>query len=76
QVQPVARLDVELWRGKKRIGLLARLRDLLPGRVSMGLTGRAPDGSRLRRGTYRVELLAVPPSSGRVSRRSVEFTIE
>jgi hypothetical protein len=76
QVQPVARLDVELWRGKKRIGLLARLRDLLPGRVSMGLTGRAPDGSRLRRGTYRVALLAVPPSSGRVSRRSVEFTIE
>ena len=76
QVQPVARLDVELWRGKKRIGLLARLRDLLPGRVSIGLTGRAPDGSRLRRGTYRVQLLAIPPSSGRVSRRSVEFTIE
>src|SRR5207247_4175855 len=44
QVQPVARLDVELWRGKKRLGLLARLCDLLPGRVAIGLTGRKPDG--------------------------------
>ena len=41
-VQPVARLDFELWRGKQRLGLLARLRDLLPGQLALGLTGRRP----------------------------------
>jgi subtilisin family serine protease len=76
QVEPVARLDVELWRGKKRLGLLARLRDLLPGRVAIGLTGRNPDGGLLRRGTFRIRLLAVPTSEGPRTRQTIDFRIE
>ena len=42
-VVPVLRLDVELWTDEgKRLGLLTRLRDLLPGRYAIGLTGRGP----------------------------------
>jgi minor extracellular serine protease Vpr len=76
QVQPVARLDVELWRGKRRLGLLARLRDLLPGRVAIGLTGRNPEGGLLRRGKFRIRLLAVPTSEGPKTRQTIDFTIK
>ena len=42
------RLDVELrTAGGKRLGLLARLRDLLPGRYAFGLTGHGPTGQLL-----------------------------
>ena len=40
QVRAVELLDVELWRGGTRLGLLARRRELLPGRYTFGLTGR------------------------------------
>ena len=53
QLRPLSRLDVELWRGGKRIGVLARLRDVLPGRYAFGLTGRGPRGARSPRGAYR-----------------------
>jgi Subtilase family len=76
QVQPVKRLDVELWRGRVRLGLLARLRDLLPGRVAMGLTGRDPDGTVLRRGKYTIKLLALPTTNGAVTRKTIDFKIE
>ena len=76
QVQPLARLDVELWRGGKRLGLLARLRDLLPGRVAIGLTGRNPEGGRLRRGKFQIRLLAVPTSSGPITRQTIDFRIK
>ena len=47
-VVPVLRLDVELWTDDgKRLGLLTRLRDLLPGRYAIGLTGHAPGGKVL-----------------------------
>jgi hypothetical protein len=75
QVQPLARLDVELWRGKERLGLLARLRDVLPGQVAIGLTGRDPDGNRLPVGRYRLQLLAVAPAGQSVTRRLIEFRI-
>ncbi len=61
QLQPLARLDVELWRGRKRIGLLARLRDILPGNLAFGVTGRGPRGGELARGRYRLRVVAVPP---------------
>ncbi len=61
QLRPVARLDVELWRGGKRLGLVARLRDVLPGRYAFGLTGRGPGGRPLAAGAYRLRVLAVPP---------------
>jgi len=61
QLRPVARLDVELWRGGKRLGLLARLRDVLPGRFAIGLTGRGPGGGGLPKGPYRLRIVATPP---------------
>jgi hypothetical protein len=75
QFQPVTRLDVELWRGKKRLGLLVRVRDLL-ARVQIGLTGRDPDGRRLRKGEYQVHLVAVPTSGGLAVRRTIGFRIK
>jgi minor extracellular serine protease Vpr len=76
EVHPVARLDVELWHGGERLGLLARLRDLLPGRVAIGLTGRDPDGVRLDPGRYRIRLVATPTSTGPRTSRTIGFTIK
>jgi minor extracellular serine protease Vpr len=60
-VEPVGILDLELWtQDGKRLGMLARLRDLLPGRYAFGLTGRGPNGKVLKPGTYVVRLLAQP----------------
>ena len=75
QVHPVARLDVELWRGRERLGLLARLRDLLPGRVAFGLTGRDPEGVVLEPGRYRIRLLAFPTSDAPATARTIPFRI-
>jgi hypothetical protein len=61
QVRPLSRLDVELWRGEQQVGLLARLRDVLPGRFAFGLTGRGPRGGVLAKGLYRLRIVAVPP---------------
>jgi hypothetical protein len=76
QVHPVGRLDVELWHAGKRIGLLARLRDLLPGRVAIGLTGRGPGGKLLAPGRYQVRLLAFPTSKGLTTSRTIPFRIK
>jgi subtilisin family serine protease len=75
EVLPVSHLDLELWRGDERMGRLARLRNLLPGRYTFGLTGRGPGGRRLDPGRYRLRLLAYPPGDGRPSRQNVGFVI-
>ncbi|MGB2952107.1 MAG: S8 family serine peptidase, partial [Gaiellaceae bacterium] len=76
QVLPVARLDVGLRAADGRsLGLLARLRDLLPGRYAFGLTGRDPDGNLLLPGAYTLRLLAVPTAGGPPTRRTVRFSI-
>ena len=75
EVLPVSHLDLELWRGDERMGLLSRLRNLLPGRYTFGLTGRGPRGRRLRPGAYRLRLLAYPPGDGPPSRQNVSFEI-
>ena len=75
QVQPVERLDVELWQNAHRIGLLARLRDVLPGRYAFGLTGRGPLGGRLANGVYLLRIVAFPPGGARPSVERVRFTI-
>jgi hypothetical protein len=76
EVQPVERLDIELWtQGGKRIGVVARLRDLLPGRYSFGITGRDPGGQRLKTGVYRLRLLAFPAGDGLATTRSLTFAI-
>ena len=60
-IEPIARLDVELWTARgRRLGVIARLRNLLPGRYALGLTGRGPRGSELAPGTYTVRLRAHP----------------
>jgi hypothetical protein len=75
-VVPVLRLDVELWTDKgKRLGLLTRLRDLLPGRYAIGLTGRNPSGKVLKRGVYRLRVFAWPTGGGAPTVRSIRFRI-
>ena len=76
EVLPVSHLDLELWRGEERMGRLARLRNLLPGRYTFGLTGRGPRGRLLRPGSYRLRLLAYPPGEGPPSRQNVSFHIQ
>jgi hypothetical protein len=76
EILPVSYLDLELWRGDERMGRLSRLRNLLPGRYTFGLTGRGPRGRVLAPGVYRLRLLAYPPGAGRPSRQSVSFEIK
>jgi hypothetical protein len=75
EVHPVRRLDVELWRGRKRLGVLARLRDLLPGRIAYGIPGRDPDGNVLPPGAYLLRLVAVPTADGPQTVKTVRFRI-
>lgn len=80
-IEPVGVLDVELrTAGGKSLGVLTRLRNLLPGRYSIGLTGRAPDGTALAPGRYVVWLVAHPVTdgegpAGKPSRASVQLTV-
>jgi minor extracellular serine protease Vpr len=77
EVQAVARLDLELRRvgAKKQLGLLARLRHLLPGRYAFGLTGRGPAGKRLQPGRYELRLTAYPTGDGPPTMRRVQFRV-
>ena len=77
EIRPVRRLDVELFRANgERLGYLARLRDVIPGHVTIGITGRDPEGDLLGRGAYRLRLTAWPTERGAVpSRRVVRFRI-
>jgi hypothetical protein len=77
EVVPVLRLDVELWTvGGKRLGLLARLRDLLPGRYAFGLTGHGPGGHVLRPGRYELRVFAWPTGGGGPTSQSTRFAIK
>jgi Subtilase family/PA domain len=75
ELRPVARLDLELWRGDRRLGVLVRLRDLLPGRYAFGLTGRDATGEELEPGRYRLLLKAFPTDDTKPTTRSLEFRI-
>ena len=76
EIQPLDRLDITLWNKEgARLGLLARLRDVLPGSYQFGLTGRSPAGARLDRGTYRLQVVADPTAPGPATVRWVRFTI-
>ena len=79
QIQPVARLDILLYDSSGRfIGALARLRDLLPGSYSFGITGRGPSSLQLPAGGYELRLAAWPtlPRDAEPSRARVQFQIE
>jgi subtilisin family serine protease len=77
ETEPVARLELELRRENgRKLGLLAQLRNLLPGQFLYGLTGRGPGGKKLRPGGYVLRLAAYPTGGGPPTRREVPFTIE
>lgn len=77
QVQPVGRLDMVLANSEGRhLGLLVRMRDLLPGSYAFGLTGRDPNGNTLPTGDYTLTLGAFPPDGSRPTFRKVTFTIK
>jgi subtilisin family serine protease len=76
-VLPLSRLDLELWSPDGgRVGLLARLRDVLPGRYSFGVTGRDPAGAVLPQGDYQLRLVAFATDAGPPTTRTVGFTIK
>ena len=51
-------LEIQLRRGDELLGVLARLREVLPGRYAFGLQQGAVRGGRLRRGSYVVQVVA------------------
>ncbi len=60
-IEPVGVLELELWTAEgRKLGVLARLRDVLPGRYAFGLTGRGPQGKVLPDGVYVLRLRAYP----------------
>jgi hypothetical protein len=75
QVRGVGVLQIELWRGTERLGLLARRRELLPGRYTFALTGRAPDGSVLARGEYVLRVVATPGDGTPKQSEKVAFRV-
>jgi hypothetical protein len=76
ELQPVSKLDIVLYTGSgRRIGVIARLRNLLPGRYSFGLTGRDPGGQVLNPGPYGLRVIASPTGGGPPTARTVDFLI-
>jgi minor extracellular serine protease Vpr len=76
-VRPLSRVDLELWSPTGgRIGLLASMRDVLPGRYSYGVTGRDPTGQLLPSGPYALRLIGYPTDNGAPTVRAVSFTIK
>jgi len=75
QVRAVEELDVQLWRGTRLLGVLARRREVLPGRYTFGLTGRGPEGERLRRGSYVIRVVARPGDGTRRQIESIEYAV-
>jgi len=76
EIRPARRVDVELLNDDNRnLGVLARLRDVLPGRYLFGLTGRSPAGAPLEVGSYRLRIVATPSGGGARSVRVLRFAI-
>ena len=75
QVRAVELLEVELWRRGTRLGLLARRRELLPGRYTFGLTGRGVTGARLPRGMYAIRLVAYPGDGTRRQSDMIDYRV-
>jgi hypothetical protein len=77
RIEPAASVEVGLRNEDGRyLGVLARLRDVLPGHYVFGLTGRSPAGSTLAPGKYRLRITAFPSGGGKASLRTLHFTIK
>ena len=77
QIQPVSRLDILLYTASGRfVGVMARLRDLLPGTYSFGITGRGPNSIVLAPGSYELRLAAWPTLQAPPSRATVRFRVQ
>jgi minor extracellular serine protease Vpr len=76
QLLPLTTLEIDLVRGDGHpLGALVTLRDVLPGRYRFGITGRDAKGRLLRRGSYRVRVLATPVGDGRPDSVDAPFRI-
>jgi len=76
EIRPAGRLDVILSSADGTdLGLLTRLRDVLPGRYTFGLTGRGSDGRVLPAGDYVLHVLAFPVEPGPPTSRRLPFTL-
>ena len=75
QVRAVDVLEIQLWRDGELLGVLARRRELLPGRYMFGLTGRGPDGELLSAGSYVVRVVARPGDGTRRQVESVTYAV-
>jgi subtilisin family serine protease len=75
QLLALERLDIVLYSGARSRGRLARLRDLLPGRYAIGVTGRDGLGERLSPGRYELRLVALPAGGGRTELMKVPFRV-
>jgi hypothetical protein len=76
QLLPLEEARLELYRGDRRIGQLALVRDLLPGRYSFGITGRSSTGRRLPPGSYALRITAIPVGGGFPNEEVIPFAIE
>jgi hypothetical protein len=79
QIEPVRRLDILLYSAAGQfLGVMARLRDLLPGSYSFGITGRGPTSARLAPGRYELRLAAWPtlPLDTKPVRMQVSFRLQ
>lgn len=75
QLLPLETLELELFRGSRRLGLLVRLRDVLPGTYAFGVTGRGPLGARLSTGAYTLRVIGTPVGGGTPTSLLVPFRI-
>jgi hypothetical protein len=75
QLLPLARLEILLYRGKRLVGTLVRLRDVLPGRYAFGVTGRGPRGGRLPAGGYELRIVGVPVGGGKRTVVGIPFRL-
>jgi hypothetical protein len=76
-VRALSRVDLDLWSATRgRIGTLATMLDVLPGRYSFGVTGRDPTGQLLPAGRYSLRLIAYPTDNGPPTVRAVSFAIQ
>ena len=75
EVRPLETLEVRLLRNGELLGVLARRREVLPGRYTFGLTGRGPDGDPLAAGRYTVNVVARPGEGMRRFVESVPYVV-